>query len=546
METRTNKNKSLEASFVKCRSTVHKINYVNLLSDRDRRSAASKLIVARQQSVGLSYVRGQAQHARTQVRVGSFALRLGHGGLEAGQVIVVGVVQGLNAKLHWDRQRNGRVGRANRHSELESIGARDQARVERRQKELLVVVADGEGNVEHRGVLDRRRRLLVSADRAIRLGGVQVHVGAGVTRVSATARNLFLLPRHLVHRQSEEVVGGDVVEARAVVVRGARTKVGKMLGGSSAKEGGGNQLGGDRVDLGRSSIDRIGDKLEVDAGLGEGRLVTVGRKHNGTGLGSGGSQLASLCRKQVLADGLGLGQVVALVAESNVERSILGGGGQDLDYVVAVENLVSSDTRSAYDSTGLDSVLDVSHLRSLVISTPITNRGGQTKVVVLDAVGFAVVVAGANRQLMGNDKVERNLVGLASLEDPGLGKIILGNRHAKLQERTHGVARVLLDKVETSGSNAGEDDVKVVKSNIAGRLNNGVAGNRRTRGVDLGGKVTVDNDVDAVLVVCRAGLCGASRRPGRVDGVWHYAEVEIWKCSCEVYKRKSMGVRPTG
>lgn len=207
-----------------------------------------------------------------------------------------------------------------------------------------------------------------------------------------------------------------------------------MVSGSSAKEGGGNQLGVDRVDLGRSRFDRIGGELEVHARRGEGSLVAVGRQHDGTRLCAGGSQLASLGREQVLADRLGLGHGIALVAEGNVERSIFGGSRKYLDHVVALEALISVGVGGRNDSSSLDGVLNVRHLRCLVIGSPVAHGGRETKVVVLDRVGFAVVLASSNGEVVRDNKVEGNLVSLAGLEDVVLGNIRLRNGHAKLHE----------------------------------------------------------------------------------------------------------------
>lgn len=120
----------------------------------------------------------------------------------------------LDANLHGDRQRYSGVGGADRQGKLQSVGARNQARVERRQKELLIGVVDGEGHIQRSGVLDGRCRLVDS----FRLGRIEVHVRAGVARVTTSSRNLLLLPRDLVQRQCEQVVGGDVVEARVAAV----------------------------------------------------------------------------------------------------------------------------------------------------------------------------------------------------------------------------------------------------------------------------------------------------------------------------------------
>lgn len=83
---------------------------------------------------------------------------------------------------------------------------------------------------------------------------------------------------------------------------------------------------------------------------------------------------------------------------------------------------------------------------------------------VLKRRALTLVLAGTHCQVVRNDKAERNGVGLASLKDAALGNVQLGERHAKLQEWAGRAARVLLDKVETGGSNAGKDNVEEVKN----------------------------------------------------------------------------------
>ena len=453
------------------------------LSNRHCASAAVKLIVTRQQRVDLRrLVRGQTTDTRAKVAVGLVSLALSHDALEAGQLTALGLVKCLDANLEWERQGDGGVGRANRQGQLQAVGARDEARVESRQEELAVGVVDGKGDLELGGVLKGRDTLL-----GVILHDNIVHVGARVARVTASGRELFRLPGNLVDSGGKQVAGGGVVETRRTVVGRARAQVGQVVDGSGAKEGRGHELARDRVDLRRSSFGRVGEEVDANVSVRGRGLAAVGREHDGARLGRGGTQLARLGREEVLANRLGLEHRVALIAESNVERSILGGSRKHLEDMLALHDFGSGGTarNAALDSASLDSVFNLSHLGSLVISAPEANRRWQTQVLVLNSQVVALVLAGAHCQVVRDDKVEGNGVSLASLEDAALRNVRLGERHAQLHKRAERVTRVLLDKVETSGSDAGKDNVKEVKGHIASRMDNSAARDGRARRVDL-------------------------------------------------------------
>lgn len=183
------------------------------------------------------------------------------------------------------------------------------------------------------------------------------------------------------------------------------------------------QLGADRVDLGGSDVGRGRAELEVDLQVGLGSVEKVGREHDGAGLGGRGGELALLGREEVLADGLGLGEGVALIVGTNVEGRIFRERREHLDHVEALEGLGPALIDGIPVCASADSILDVSHIGRLVIVLPETHGWGELEVVITDTSMLNWVVASTEGELVGDDKVEGDGVSAAGLKDTRAGEI---------------------------------------------------------------------------------------------------------------------------
>ncbi|KAI6759720.1 hypothetical protein HG530_010400 [Fusarium avenaceum] len=221
--------------------------------------------------------------------------------------------------------------------------------------------------------------------------------------------------------------------------------------GSAAEEGRRLKLGADGVDLWGSNILGGGLELEVDSQVGAAGVEEVSREHDSTGLRSRGGQLALLGGEEVLADGLCLGETVTLVLGTDLERSILGDCGENLDHVEAIKRCSSTLNGGVVCGNSADAILNMSCVGGLVVALPETHSGRELEMVIPDALMLNCVVAGAESELMGNNKVEW---------DGG---------HAKLHEWPRSVvgAGILADKVNACIGGACEEDLKGVKGNIA-------------------------------------------------------------------------------
>ena len=242
----------------------------------------------------------------------------------------------------------------------------------------------------------------------------------------------------------------------------ARTQVRELCHGSAAEESGCVELSANRVDLGRSNILGGRAELEVDLQVGTAGVEEVSREHNGTGLRSRSGELTLLGREEVLADGLCLGETVALVLGADIKRGVLGHGRENLDHVEAVKGQSSALLLTVLGSHGTDAIFDVSHVRRLVVALPEAHGWGELEVVVPDTLMLHGVVACAEGKLVGNNKVEGDCICAASLEDTIAGEVCRAERHAELHEGTRSVvgAGILADKINTGVGSASEEDLK--------------------------------------------------------------------------------------
>lgn len=386
-------------------------------------------------------------HTRLEERVGLLSLGLSQGRLEARQLSAVRIVDGLDTNLKRHHQVDGSVGRTNGKCDLEGIGARDQAVVEGWKPDLLASGGQCERDINCGSVTDWGRlfarlllRLAGLPNGAMAIGVVRVGgfiSEAGVARIATSVLGDQLLRpgdgiQSLIVDQVDAV---GVAQRRGTVVASAAAEVGKMVHSTATKEGGYLELGRYRVDLGGSRVRRVGDKLEVHARGASRSFAAIGGEHHSPGLCSVGRQLTSLGREDALANGLGLGELVALVTEADIDGSLLGCGGENLQNVVGnheLERLLKAlDVAKGAD---LDGVLNFSHVRGHVVVLPTADAGRHPKVLLLHIGIDNVVRTGPDGELVRDNEVEGNSIALTSAEDVVSRQLILLQRHAQLHE----------------------------------------------------------------------------------------------------------------
>ncbi|KAI6757496.1 hypothetical protein HG531_003321 [Fusarium graminearum] len=265
----------------------------------------------------------------------------------------------------------------------------------------------------------------------------------------------------------------------------ARAQVGEVVHGSAAEESGRVKLGADRVDLGGSDILGGRVELEVNPQVGAASVEEVSRKHDSTGLRSGGGQLALLGSEEVLADRLGLREAVALIVGANLKGSILRNRRKNLDHVEGIQRRRASLLTVGLGSNGTDTVLDVGHVGGLIVALPEAHSGRELEVVVPDTLMLNSVVASTESELVGNHKVERDCVCVASLKNMVLREVCRVERHTKLHERTRSIVGtgVLAEEVNTSVASADEEDVKAIICNISLGVDDDVSSDLGARSV---------------------------------------------------------------
>lgn len=430
----------------------------------------SHIFVARKHAVALESSIGNLHEAGLQVKVDIGFFSLGDGSVKRRKLIIVDVVVGVfNSHLDGDAEVDVGVHGTNRQGKVEDIGAGAEARVEGREEELAVGSGQVERNIESGVAAD-----VVLAGLSVSLGIIRLRClslvpeSTVIARVPSRGRSL-ILPRELGIRSHGDRCSGGVSERWGALVLDARTQVRELCHGSAAEESGCVELSADRVDLGRSNILGGRAELEVDLQVGAAGVEEVSREHNSTGLRSGSGELTLLGREEVLADGLCLGETIALVLGADIKGGVLGHGGENLDHVEAIKGQSSALLLTVLGSHGTDAIFDVSHVRRLVVALPETHGWGELEVVVPDTLMLHGVVACAEGKLVGNNKVEGDCICASSLEDTIAGEVCRAERHAELHERTRSVvgAGILADKVNTGIGSASEEDLKAIISNIA-------------------------------------------------------------------------------
>jgi len=370
---------------------------------------------------------------------------------------------------------------------VEDISAGAEARVESREEELAVGSGQVERNIESGVAADVVLAGLFVALDIIRLGCLSlVPESTVVARIPSRTRS-FVLPSELGVRSHGDGCSGGVSERGGALVLDARTQVRELRHGSAAEESGCVELSANGVDLGRCNILRGRAELEVDLQVGTAGVEEVSGEHDGTGLRSRSGELTLLGREEVLADRLCLGEAVALILGADIKRGILGHGRENLDHVEAIKGQSSTLLLTVLGSHGTNAILDVSHVRRLIVALPESHGRGELEVVIPDTLMLHGVVACAEGKLVGNDKVEGDCICAASLEDTIAGEVCRAEGHAELHERTRSVvgAGILADKVNTSVGSASEEDVKAIISNIALGIDDDVSRDLGARSIRL-------------------------------------------------------------